>query len=324
MSKKKSFVLPIVLILIMILSLKCSGDQSANGNQPKKSIEISLNAQAGPIMIFVEIPAGKFAMGSPDTEIGHKGREYLHSVTISKPFYMSKCEVTQEQYQQIMGVNPSKFVSKSMELEGTSPETAKQPVETVSWFDAVRFCNALSLNQGLQPCYTNQIGSTTIEDSDIVVCDWSGTGFRLPTEAEWEYACRAGTTSMYFWADSYDEAEMMKYAWYGRNSNQRCNPDPSDTNRGPQTVGTKLANAFGLYDMIGNVSEWCWDFYDPGYYRVSPDTDPKGPDDERYRVSRGGSWFCALPLPFCSAHRVNQDPFLGNEVTGFRVIRQPE
>jgi len=323
MLKVKFYVLPLSLVLILIFSWNCQGDQSMTTTREIKSTVITLDAPTGLTMSLVEIPPGTFAMGSPDTEIGHKPSETQHQVTISKTFYMGACEVTQEQYQKIMGVNPSLFVSNQMKLAGISPETSKQPVENVTWYDAVRFCNALSLNQGLQPCYSNQIGSSTIEDSDIVICDWTATGFRLPTEAEWEYACRAGTTSMYYWSDTYDEAEMMRYIWFGNNSNKSCNSDPSNTKNGPQPVGTKPPNAFGLYDMIGNVTEWCWDFYDSDYYSVSPKTDPRGSDSETYRVSRGGSWFCALPLPFRCAHHVKRGPGNSDEVTGYRVVRQP-
>lgn len=312
----------LLFFLVLIFSCSCYGDQLPGGVGAIKSTVITLDSQTGLTMSFVEIPAGKFAMGSPNTEIGHKPTELQHQVTISKTFYMGTCEVTQEQYQQIMGVNPSFFNPKQKKYGGTYPDTSKQPVETVSWYDAVRFCNALSLNQGLSPCYTNQIGSLTIEDSDIVICDWAATGFRLPTEAEREYACRAGTTSMYYWSEYYDEAEMRQYAWFGLNSGGSWRSEPCAEKAGTQPVGTRKANAFGLFDMIGNVTEWCWDFYDPYYYDVSPDTDPRGPDSGDHRVGRGGSWFCALPLPFCSARRVSLDACDGDEVTGFRVVRQ--
>ena len=171
------------------------------------------------------------------SEEGYIDEKPVHCVTISKPFYMGVYEVTQEQYKQIMDAKPSKFDGKNL------------PVENVSWFDAVEFCRRLSETEGLY--------------------------YRLPTEAEWEYACRAGTTSKYYWGDKFDGA----YSWYEKNSNGQTHP-----------VGQKLPNNWGLYDMVGNVSEWCSDRYNRDYYQWSPTIDPQGPSLGQVRVLRGGSF----------------------------------
>ena len=283
---------------------------------------ITLDATTGMKMYFAEVPFGTFTMGSPVTETYHQSDETEHQVTISKAFFMGAHEVTQEQYQKIMGTNPSYFTATQTDYSSGYADTASQPVEQVSWFDAVRFCNGLSVNQGLTQCYTNQGGSAAIADTDTVTCDWTATGYRLPTEAEWEYSCRAGTTSMYYWANVYDEAQTKLYAWFWYN----CGgvgywTDPHAVKGGTQPVGTRTPNLFGLYDMSGNVWEWCWDWYDSGYYNVSPGTDPKGTDTGSYRVLRGGSWFGYSVLALRSAYRDWGAPTYRLDIGGFRVCR---
>ena len=176
---------------------------------------------------FALIPSGTFQMGSTDAdkdaELDEKPR---HEVRITRPFYLGVHEVTQGQYRAVMGENPSHF-KRSDDL----------PVEEVSWLDAVRFCNKLSEREGRTPYYL-------IEDDDVTIA--GGDGYRLPTEAEWEYACRAGTTTRFSFGD--DENALGRYAWYLANSKYHTHP-----------VGTKQPNAFGLYNMHGNVREWCWD-----------------------------------------------------------------
>jgi formylglycine-generating enzyme required for sulfatase activity len=160
---------------------------------------------------------------------------------------------------QVMRQNPSHF-SGGQDL----------PVESVSWLDAVAFCNALSQKEGLPPFYK-------INGEAVEVLDWNGPGYRLPTEAEWEYACRAGSTTRFSFGDH--EQALGEYAWYGGNSNHQTHP-----------VGGKKPNAFGLHDMYGNVWEWCWDGSDADYYRQSPAADPRGPLQAASRVVRGGCW----------------------------------
>ncbi|MCY2989729.1 MAG: SUMF1/EgtB/PvdO family nonheme iron enzyme [Planctomycetota bacterium] len=195
-------------------------------------------------MKLMLIPAGEFLMGSPESESGAGSDEKpQHRVRITKPFYLGVYEVTQAQYQKIVGNNPSKFNGESL------------PVETVSWEDAVVFCKRLS---------------------EVAEERAAGRTYRLPTEAEWEYACRAGSTSKYSFGDS--EAELGTYAWYDKNSGGTTHP-----------VGEKQANAWGLYDLQGNVWEWCADGYDP--YAAGAASDPSGPGSASLRVFRGGSWY---------------------------------
>jgi len=183
------------------------------------------------------IPAGEFLMGSPESEEDRYDGEHQHKVRITKPFYLGVYEVTQAEYEKVMVENPS------------YDKGATNPVEMVSWDDATEFCKRLSTKEGRT--------------------------YRLPTEAEWEYACRAGTTTKYSFGD--DAASLGKYAWYLDNSALKAHP-----------VGEKKANAWGLHDMHGNVWEWCQDWY--GGYPVAEVTNPRGPEEATSRVFRGGCW----------------------------------
>jgi formylglycine-generating enzyme required for sulfatase activity len=216
-------------------------------------------------MKFKLIPAGKFTMGEGDE---------AHEVTLTKPFKMGVHEVTQAQYEQVMGVNPSHF------------KGAENPVEMVSWDDAVEFCRKLS---------------------ELPAEKAAGNVYRLPTEAQWEYACRAGTTTKFSFGD--DESELGQYAWYDENS--------ENTNH---AVGGKQPNAWGLYDMHGNVWEWCQDWYE-----VHPNaavTDPTGPTSSGSRVIRGGGW--SGPAEYCrSANRGGSMPSTRYGSSGFRVSLSP-
>ena len=230
---------------------------------------------------MVKIPGGEFTMGgsAPDAK--------PHKVKVS-PFMMDKYEVTQGDYRQILGENPSRFKGDSL------------PVERLRWNDCIRYCNARSAKEGLKPCYDAETGK----------CDFSANGYRLPTEAEWEFACRAGSTK-----DLYNQGGMRKIgdaAWLRKNSKETTHK-----------VGTKQPNAFGLYDMYGNVAEWCNDFY-----TEAPDggTDPKGPATGKKRVLRGGSWQ-DRPKNISSSARMADDPATadicqGYDTYGFRCVRR--
>ena len=185
-----------------------------------------------------------------------------HKVTLSA-FEMSATEITQAQYQDVMGTNPSFFTGDD-----------SRPVDSLTWHGAVEFCNRLSEQHGYQPCY----------NLDTWECDFTKNGYRLPTEAEWEYACRAGTSTHYNLGDTEDD--LKRAGWYEGNSGGQTHP-----------VAEKTANAWGLYDMHGNVYEWCNDWYDINYYSVSPDINPTGPTGPVSiagitlgRVIRGGSY----------------------------------
>jgi formylglycine-generating enzyme required for sulfatase activity len=239
---------------------------------------------------LVRIEPGSFLMGSPDSDRGASDYEKpQHRVSIRKAYALAETAVTQGQYRTVMGNNPSRF-------QGSDD----LPVERVSWFDAVRFCNELSAREGLTPFY-KVIGKT------VEVPDWTGEGYRLPTEAEWEYACRAGGTTKYSFGD--DPSGLGEYAWFRDNSGGKTHP-----------VRERKPNALGLYDMHGNVWEWCWDGYDAEYYAQSPADDPAGPLRSEARVIRGGSWYDD-PLNVRSAYRFRLAPENRDDYLGFRVAR---
>jgi formylglycine-generating enzyme required for sulfatase activity len=197
-------------------------------------------------MKLVLIPAGEFLMGSPDSDQDAYDHEKpQHRVRITQPFYLGVTEVTQGQYRAVTGANPSSFQG-----------SADLPVEQVSWEDARAFCDKL-----------NALEKRSLGDAI----------YRLPTEAEWEYACRAGTTTWFSFGDA--EASLGEYAWFEANSGGKTHP-----------VGQKRLNAWGLYDMHGNVWEWCSDGYTPDSYANSPGADPPGPSGAAGRVVRGGCW----------------------------------
>jgi formylglycine-generating enzyme required for sulfatase activity len=225
-------------------------------------------------MEFVLIPAGSFMMGSPDNyKYADSDEKPQHKVTISKSFYLGTYEVTQAQWEAVMGSNPSLFKGRS------------NPVENVPWEDAQEFIKRLNAKEG-------------------------HSRYRLPTEAEWEYAARAGSTGVYCFGDDADQ--LGGYAWYKDNSGKATHP-----------VGQKQSNAWGLYDMHGNVWEWVEDWYDDEYYSRSPGTDPKGPSSGSYRALRGGG--CLLRAWYCrSAYRNSPTPGYRHDFIGFRLVLSPE
>jgi formylglycine-generating enzyme required for sulfatase activity len=256
---------------------------------------------------MVHVTGGTFTMGSSDNL--DKNANPPHAVTLS-PFSMGKYEVTQAQYQEVMGTNPSNFSSNPASGETQN----KRPVERVSWYDALVFCNKLSVMEGLTPAYSIN-GSTdpaawgTVPTSsnttwNAVTIVNGSTGYRLPTEAQWEYACRAGTTTPWH---SGTETTLTNYAWISTNSDSKTHE-----------VGKKQPNAWGLYDMHGNVWEWCWDWY--GTYLTEAQTDPVGASSGSARVRRGGS--CNDAARFVrSAVRISSDLGLRGYNLGFRLLR---
>jgi formylglycine-generating enzyme required for sulfatase activity/predicted Ser/Thr protein kinase len=220
------------------------------------------------------IPAGEFFMGSPDDAMEAENDEKpAHRVRISKPFYLGACEVTQGQYEAVMSNNPSHFSANGKGKDRVAKQSTDQyPVEMVSWLDAIQFSNKLSEKEGRKPFYE-------IDGKEIRVPDWNGQGYRLPTEAEWEYACRAIASSPTRFSFGDNPVELGAYGWFDGNSEQRTHP-----------VAQKRPNVFGLYDMHGNVWELCWDWYLEDYYNQSPADDPTGPAGASRRVSRGGCW----------------------------------
>jgi formylglycine-generating enzyme required for sulfatase activity len=218
-----------------------------------------------PRVEMVAIKPGGFNMGpgEPGVPQDEKARNW---VRITKPFEIGKFEVTQEEFEAVTGRNPSHFTPKTV---SDLKDTHRHPVETVSWLDAVQFCNRLSLRHGLKPYYR-------VDGRSVVRL--AGPGYRLPTEAEWEYACRAGTKTRWSFGD--DMKELDRYAWHAGNSDNLTHP-----------VGKKLPNPWGLHDMYGNVPEWCWDRFEKDPLANSPAIDPPGPPgDGDLRVVRGGAW----------------------------------
>jgi formylglycine-generating enzyme required for sulfatase activity len=261
--------LQIMLTMVFTLSIGTVGMAMA---QASKEITNSIG------MKLVLIPKGTFQMGSPIEEEGANDDEQQHQVTISKDYYLSVTEVTQGQYEKVMGTNPSYFQQRVI---GES-DSSMYPVEQVSWENAVKFCQKLS---------------------ELPEEKKAGRVYRLPTEAEWEYACRAGSKTAYSFGES--AQSLGDYAWFNGNGNRQAHP-----------VGEKKPNAWGLYDMHGNVWEWCSDWY--GDYPKGAVSDPTGPREGSYRVSRGGSWNDGAA--FCkSSYRFRLSPADRYRNDGFRV-----
>jgi formylglycine-generating enzyme required for sulfatase activity len=245
---------------------------------------------------FVRINGGTFTMGSPANEPGRGSDETQHQVTVSG-FYMGKYEVTQAEYQTVMGTNPSNFKGPNL------------PVEKVSWFDAVEYCNKRSQKEGLSPAYT--ISGTG--DSRTVSMNRNANGYRLPTEAEWEYACRAVTTTPFSTGNNVTTSQANYDGNFPYNGNAKGTNLSKTWN-----VGSGAANAWGLYDMHGNVWEWCWDWL--GSYASGAQTDPDGASSGANRVVRGGSWYYDAQR-LRSAYRSNTGPGYRLNDLGFRLAR---
>ncbi len=248
--------------------------QSTHESSSKSMIDI-----IGIKMVY--IPAGSFRMGDIQGA-GNKDELPVHNVQLDA-FEMSAYEITQGQYKKLKKLTFSAF------------DEIDHPIDHVSWYDAAKFCNLLSIKNGLDKCY----------DEYTWECNYNNNGFRLPTEAEWEYACRAGTKTIFHSGNEYSDFEKV-----GINRSKT------------KQVGWKEPNAFGLYDMHGNVWEWCNDWYDKDYYLSSPKKNPIGPSSGSLRVIRGGgwdnnAWECR------SATRSKFYPFRKSYSLGFRIVRKP-
>ena len=254
--------------------------ESEQNDEPARTEEVvkpdSSSDNKDPVSVddgFVLIGGGTFPMGSPESENWRIDDETQHQVSVG-PFYMDPYETTQKEYLRLMGENPSTFTGDDL------------PVENISWLDAIRYANAKSTEGGLTPVYTITEGGVT--------WDLSANGYRLPTEAEWEYACRAGTSTPFNTEKSLSAAEANFYGHYPYEieenyfNNSVLEAKPGEYRQTTIAVGNFEPNAWGLYDMHGNVNEWCWDYY--GAYDVNAADDPTGPSSGTRHVYRGGGW----------------------------------
>ncbi|MDR2576189.1 MAG: SUMF1/EgtB/PvdO family nonheme iron enzyme [Treponema sp.] len=253
---------------------------------------------------MVRINGGTFMMGSPDSEVDRSISEIQHSVTLSS-FYMGKYEVTQKEYEEVMGTNPSNFKGDNL------------PVESVSWYDAIDYCNRLSQREGLTPAYT--------VNGENVTWNQNANGYRLPTEEEWEYACRAGRTTPFSTGNNITTGQANYNGNYPYNNNAKGTYLEKTT-----PVGSFAPNPWGLYDMHGNVWEWCWDIYST-YVSQSQEDKESGysiylagggqqSSSGSARVIRGGCWFSVAQL-LRSASRFYDAPSYRHDGVGFRVVR---
>ncbi len=277
------------LVAIVLLASCRNADEPVPGSKglPAPSTEglAVIQTKTGAEMVL--IPAGRFAMGSTE---GKADEAPVHEVSIDA-FLIDRTEVTQEQYAKLVVANPSHF---------KGPD---RPVEQISWADAAMYCNLRSRDEGLEPCY----------DEQTAKCNLQANGYRLPTEAEWEYACRAGSDAAYSFGP--DGRLLQQFAWHAENASKKTQP-----------VAQKKPNAWGLFDVHGNVAEWCNDVYDAGYYRESPAKNPTGPADGEKYVLRGGAW-SSRPESCRSAARFGEDPgfqdaCFARDAIGFRCVRR--
>jgi uncharacterized protein YjdB len=264
---------------------------------------------------MVKIKAGIFIMGSPENELRRDSDEILHQITLTRGFYMGEFPVTQAEYEAVTGLNPSYNAHKTPVPPET--DTDNRPVDTINWFNSVEFCNRLSVKEGLTPVYTITDREPALGNPIIaatITVDWNANGYRLPTEAEWEYACRADTTTAMSMGDRVNDTQANYNASFLDDYNVIAGKNLYRTT----SKGDYPANPWGLYDMHGNVWEWCWDWYAP--YPYGAQIDPRGPDSGVNRVSRGSAFFNP-GYSLRTARRGLTPPHRMSEASGFRVVR---
>lgn len=306
-----------IFILMMIMVFITSACSKAGNSLNSKKEEESSLAITGKQLAdstesvdvldgFAKIQGGTFQMGSPETEDWRSSDETLHSVTVSS-FYMGVYEVTQKEYQEITKNNPSNFEGDNL------------PVENLTWYEAVNFCNARSEKEGLEKVYT--------VDGQNVTWNRSADGYRLPTEAEWEYACRAGTETPFNTETSISPEESNYFGHYpylieeNYFSQEKLDTEPGEYRETTVSVDSFSPNQWGLYNMHGNVGEWCWDYY--GAYVDGKQVNPVGAEEGTRRIYRGGGWN-DFAKHIRSAYRASSPVDRSSVAVGLRLVRNAE
>jgi len=284
---------------LLLISLFTSCGKPGMNSQPATTSDSASSQNSSPTEVvsasgieMVALPGGEFMMGS---DKGNADEAPLHKVKVSA-FLMDKFEVTHEMFVKVQLPDPSRW-----------QDNPKKPVERVRWRDAKQYCNERSLLEKLKPCYNEKT-----PDFD---CDYNASGYRLPTEAEWEYACRAGSDGSY---DFGQVDKLRQFAWFADNASEKTHP-----------IGEKKPNRWGIFDLYGNVSEWCEDVYSPTYYKESPAVDPVGPPNpgkDVKRVMRGGSWKASAEMCRSTVRQGERtgdsDACFFTDYCGFRCVRR--
>jgi sulfatase modifying factor 1 len=294
---KYARIVAVLLPIVLLLALE-SGCKKESPTEPTQDTE-------NPV---VQVTGGTFQMGSTT---GSPLEMPIHQVTVGS-FYIDKTETTYEKWTDVRNWGSTHgYADLPVGQNGYNPSGINNPVTMVSWYDIIKWCNARSEKYGLTPAYyTSNTLSTVYRTGRLDLAadavKWTADGYRLPTEAEWEYAARGGTKSRGYKYSGSSNPDSVEW-WVGNSDNNT------------HSVSTKGTNELGIFDMCGNVWEWCWDWY--GSYGSSSQTDPKGPTSGTFRVIRGGSCWCGW-MNSTSTYRENNSPDLPDNTVGFRCVRQ--
>ncbi len=307
-----------LLLVAGLLLTGCPTGQGKSGGG--ESSEVTPNIPVDKTYTVDSVEFTMKGIAAVDASLGHSINQ-PHTVSLSA-YLIGETEVTQELWQAVMGNKPSYFDGSSGKEPAAEEIQGKRPVEKVNWYHAIAFCNKLSIKLGLEPCYTVKVGGTPVDFTTLTFdqipttgnTDWKKAeldmnkkGFRLPTMSEWEWAAKGGTN--YKWAGTNTETELKKYAWYSLNSESKTHE-----------VKKRSPNGYGLYDMSGNVFEWCWDWY--GNLPDSTEPDYAGPGEGMNRIYSGGSF--STPAFRCVVGgRFNKSPFITQGDIGFRLVCRP-